>query len=234
MLGCVNALPNDKPPALAVAPFVAVTVAPTAGVRVTPRCPPVHSVLLGPARVVAPGTNLCGSALTLPGAVPHCIVELAGRHAGVAYLDARAYSFADVQRLAFSWRGFVPGQDDLRELVGDAQRLPRRRLDPRVERGLEALELSQTDVPTAARVARLSESRFTHVVSDTLGVPPRTWRSWFRLCDALTYAACSGAGLSASAHHASFADAAHFTRTSRKFTGVSPGSVMPCGIIKLG
>lgn len=87
---------------------------------------------------------------------------------GVAYLDARRYSFADAQRLAETWRGFAPGRDDLREAMADALALPQRQLDPRLLGALAALETETSSVAEAALQVGLSESRLTHLMTEAL------------------------------------------------------------------
>lgn len=217
----------EDAPLLAVGLFASITTAPTNGVRFTPRCPPVHSVLLGASRVALYGHVLTQSALALPANVPHQVLAMPGAHGGVAYLDARWYRFEDAQELAERWRGFVPGNDDVRELLGDALAIPRRRVDSRLLRALDALETSGCEVSEAARVARLSEGRLTHLMTETLGAPPRSWRTWLKLRQAIGQAVLHGTTLTEAAHRAGFADSAHFTRSCRRLMGVAPARVMP-------
>jgi AraC-like DNA-binding protein len=215
-------------PVIVLSPSLALTAARTQGVRLFSRCPPVHSVLLGPCQLDVAGRTLYSpGAIALPANQPHTLLALPGAFAGVAYLDARRYSFADAQRLADSWRSFVPGSDDLREAFGDAQALPQRRVDPRVLRALEALELADMSVPEAAAHVGLSDSRLTHLMAAELGAPPRTWRTWFRLRRALREAMFGGKNLTQAAHHAGFADSAHLTRTCKQLMGVRPAQMMP-------
>ena len=125
----------DVSSVLVLSPHVALTVAQTAGVRLFERRPPVHSVLLGRCRLNVAGRSIdAPSTIALPANVPHTLLELQGPFAGVAYLDARRYRFEDAQRLAEAWRGFVPGRDDLREAMGEAQAIPERRVDARLTR----------------------------------------------------------------------------------------------------
>jgi AraC-like DNA-binding protein len=172
-------------------------------------------------RIDSPGT------LAMPANVPHTLLELQGTFAGVAYLDARRYRFEDAQRLAETWRGFVPGRDDLREAMGDALTAPQRRVDARVLRALAAIETRDLSVADAALSVRLSDSRLTHLMSETLGAPPRTWRTWFRLRRALHETLFGTANLTAAAHSAGFADSAHLTRTCKQLTGVRPAQMLP-------
>ena len=77
---------------------------------------------------------------------------------------------------------------------------------------------------TAATVARevgLSPSRFSHRFTAEVGIPFRSYRRWIRLLAAVELLA-TGATLTAAAHHAGFADSAHFSRTFRSQFGLSP------------
>jgi AraC-like DNA-binding protein len=158
------------------------------------------------------------------------VLALEGPYAGVAYLDARRYRFEDAERLARRWRGFVPGRDDLREALGDALEPPRRRVDARVLRALDALEAERLSISEVARRNSLSESRLTHLVTDTLGAPPRTWRAWFNLQRAIGERLFGSANLTQAAHRAGFADSAHLTRTCKQLTGVRPAQMMPATV----
>ena len=229
----MDPLPAPPPAAitshvLVVSPHAALTAGPTAGVRLFERCPPVHSVLLGPYRLEAAGRVLeSRAAIAIPANVPHTVLELPGPFAGVAYLDARRYRFEDAQRLAERWQGFVPGYDDLREAMGDALAVPQRRVDTRLLAALGAIETEDASVAQAALHVGLSESRLTHLMSETLGAPPRIWRTWFKLQRALKEALFGGANLTQAAHRAGFADSAHLTRTFKQLTGVRPAQMMP-------
>jgi AraC-like DNA-binding protein len=218
----------DASTVLAVSSHVALTVARTAGVRLFERCPPVHSVLLGGCRVQAAGRRIAArTSLAIPANVSHTLLELRGPFAGVAYLDARRYRFEDAQRLAETWRGFVPGQDDLREAMGEALAIAPRRVDPRLIRSLALLESDDVSVTEAALRVGLSDSRLTHLMTETLGAPPRSWRAWLRLRRALRETLFGSANLTQAAHRAGFADSAHFTRTCKQLMGVRPAQMLP-------
>ncbi|MFO0554300.1 MAG: helix-turn-helix domain-containing protein [Polyangiaceae bacterium] len=94
-------------------------------------------------------------------------------------------------------------------------------------RAPEALELGGATVDDAASRARLSTSRFTHLVSDTLGPSPLTFRTWFKLRRAIGAALLNGANLTEAAHLAGFADSAHLTRTCKSTMGVRPAQMLP-------
>lgn len=87
---------------------------------------------------------------------------------------------------------------------------------------------SHLDAPLSleqvADVACLSPSRFRHLFVEETGMALRAyilWRRFLRVWDMLT----SGATLSAAAHAAGFADAAHLTRTSRQVFGFPPSAL---------
>lgn len=214
-------------PVLAIGPSLAVTAAPTAGVPLFERCPAAHSVIVGGCHLEVRGLVSSHRSVALPGGTPHRLLSLTGSHACVAYLDPRRYTFEDAQRLAHAWRRFVPGRDDVREAFGDAISAPRRRVDRRALVALEALDADDLTIAEAARRVGLSESRLTHLVTDTLGSPPRSFRTWFKLRRAIGEALFGGATLTQAAHRAGFADSAHLTRTCKQLMGVRPAQMMP-------
>jgi AraC-like DNA-binding protein len=216
-----------RPPVLVLSGQLALTSAPTAGVHLFERCSPVHSVLLGRCHLQIRGLVQTPSAIAVPANTPHRVLAFEGPHACVAYLDARRYRFQDAERLARVWRGFVPGRDDLREAAGDARKTPERRIDPRLTRALEALGANGLSVAEAAAQVGLSESRLTHLMTESIGAPPRSWRAWLRLQRALGEALFGPANLTDAAHRAGFADSAHLTRTCKQLTGVRPAQMLP-------
>lgn len=224
------ALSRDAPH-LVLGPHVAMSGAATHGVHLFERRPPVHCVVVGRARLhVDGGTIESPGALAVPANTLHRL-SLDGARACVAYLDPRRFRFEDAARLAEKWRGFAPGEDDLREAVGDATSLPERRVDARLGVALDALTDPSMTVARAASRARLSESRLTHLMTETLGAPPRTWRAWLRLQRAIEVAVFGGKNLTEAAHRAGFADSAHLTRTCKQLTGVRPAQMMPKTVV---
>lgn len=218
---------DEEPTTLVLGPFTALTCAKTAGVPLFRRCPPVHSILVGRGRFEIDGRVVQSRALAVPANTPHLIHQLSDAYACAAYLDARRYSFDDVRRLAEAWSGFVPGRDDLREAFGDVLRLPPRRVDRRLLQALDAIQHERLSVVEVAARVGLSASRFTHMMTDELGAPPSKWAAWFKLTGAVAHAVFAGANLTRAAHHAGFADSAHFTRTSKQLAGVRPGRMLP-------
>jgi AraC family transcriptional regulator len=75
-----------------------------------------------------------------------------------------------------------------------------------------------------AAEAYLSPSRFRHLFVEQTGMALRPyilWRRFLRVWELVT----SGESLSAAAHAAGFADAAHLTRTSRRMFGFPPSAM---------
>jgi AraC-like DNA-binding protein len=74
---------------------------------------------------------------------------------------------------------------------------------------------------TLAGISGLSQSRFMHVFTESMGVPLRPYVLWLRLqracCDLM-----GGASVTTAAHNAGFSDAAHLTRTFRRMLGMTP------------
>jgi AraC family transcriptional regulator len=84
-----------------------------------------------------------------------------------------------------------------------------------------------------ADVACLSPSRFRHLFVEQTGVglrPYVLWRRFLRVWALLT----EGASLSAAAHAAGFADAAHLSRTSRSTFGFPPSAMQMAGPLPAG
>jgi AraC-like DNA-binding protein len=76
----------------------------------------------------------------------------------------------------------------------------------------------------AAGIACLSESRFSHLFVEQIGLPFRTYLLWLRLSIAVERMA-AGDSLTVAAHDAGFADSAHFSRTFLRMFGI-PASVL--------
>ena len=105
---------------------------------------------------------------------------------------------------------------------------PVRRLDERVTRVLgtirdsEDLRLSLED---AAAIIHLSPSRFAHLFKQQVGLPFRRYILWRKLARAVLSVGRERT-LSAAAHTAGFADAAHLTRTFYQMFGIAPSVMM--------
>jgi AraC-like DNA-binding protein len=100
------------------------------------------------------------------------------------------------------------------------------RIHPKVQRVIKYLQervgiADDFSLKTLAEIAGLSETRFMHVFTESVGVPLRPYILWLRL----QCAACDlihGQTVTQAAHNAGFADAAHLTRTFRRMLGTSP------------
>lgn len=98
------------------------------------------------------------------------------------------------------------------------------------ERILRAVSYVQSHLDSAltlddvAEAAYLSPSRFRHLFVEQTGMALRPyilWRRFVRVWELLG----AGESLSAAAHRAGFADAAHLTRTSRRMFGFPPSAL---------
>ncbi len=179
-----------------------------------------HKVVIG-----APPTNdfdrlqAHNISIVIPANVRHQI-DLNGRNTVMAFLDARHYSLKDAHALADRWSTMNPDTactDSLREDIAD---IAPRILEQRITKALNSLEQAET-IREAAGNTALSESRFTHLISDALGAPPQTWRIWLRIRRAIDYIA-DGQDVTTAASNAGFADASHFSRSCVAHLGIRP------------
>ncbi|QGN56315.1 helix-turn-helix domain-containing protein [Novosphingobium sp. Gsoil 351] len=74
-------------------------------------------------------------------------------------------------------------------------------------------------LPTAARLAQLSDDRARHLFVKHTGLPFKTFVLWLRLERAVAKYA-GGSSLTEAAHDAGFADSAHLSRTFRRTFGL--------------
>jgi AraC-like DNA-binding protein len=72
-----------------------------------------------------------------------------------------------------------------------------------------------------AAIAGLSDSRFIHVFTTSVGLPLRRYILWLRLQRAYGEMMMMGATLTEAAHRAGFADAAHLSRTTKRTCGAT-------------
>jgi AraC family transcriptional regulator len=101
-------------------------------------------------------------------------------------------------------------------------------LDPRVSRGIKNLLAEQENQLSVGEVAAnvaLSESRFSHLFTEQIGVPVRRYQLWIRLRNAIHLLA-KGISLTNTAYEAGFADSAHLTRTFRQMLGIAPSALL--------
>ncbi|WP_338848409.1 helix-turn-helix domain-containing protein [Massilia sp. W12] len=86
------------------------------------------------------------------------------------------------------------------------------------------LQSRQAAQGLGARLAgaiHMSESRFHHWFSAQMGLPLSRYVLWQRL-EAAAQAIAGGASITAAAHHAGFADAAHMSRSFHATIGIAP------------
>lgn len=95
-------------------------------------------------------------------------------------------------------------------------------LDARVRHALSLLKSSLPDIPSLAELAAavdLSESRFTCLFNETMGLSLRRYVQWLRVRH-VAFCIAIGQTLTTAAHDAGFADLAHLSRTFRSMFGL--------------
>jgi AraC-like DNA-binding protein len=105
---------------------------------------------------------------------------------------------------------------------------PARRLDARVTTVLSTIRERddlRISLESAAEKAFLSPSRFAHLFKQQVGLPFSRYVLWRKLTRAIV-AIASERTISAAAHAADFADAAHLTRTFHQMVGMAPSVLM--------
>jgi len=105
---------------------------------------------------------------------------------------------------------------------------PARRLDARVTAVLNSIrdrDDLHISLESAAEKAFLSPSRFAHLFKQQVGLPFSRYVLWRKLTRAMV-AIASERTISAAAHAADFADAAHLTRTFYQMVGMAPSVLM--------
>lgn len=104
-------------------------------------------------------------------------------------------------------------------LAGEAAPvLPDERIRRVIERALAGPELSLDEAAAEAGVY-LSPSRLRHLFVEQTGLAFKTYMLWQRLMRALE-AYAGGESLTEAAHHAGFADSAHFSRAFKRYFGL--------------
>lgn len=114
------------------------------------------------------------------------------------------------------------GQSLLTNLPGATPADQHPRIDSRIQRVIDRLqdpEAGAMTLPEAAGVACLSESRFSHLFVEEVGLPFRTFLLWRRMSRAVALLS-AGSRLTEAAHAAGFADSAHFSRTFLRMFGL--------------
>jgi AraC-like DNA-binding protein len=101
-------------------------------------------------------------------------------------------------------------------------------IDGRVSQSIERLREESENHVSVGEIAadvHLSESRFSHLFTEQIGVSVRRYQLWLRLRDAIHLLA-GGTSLTATAHEAGFSDSAHLTRTFRQLLGIAPSALL--------
>jgi AraC-like DNA-binding protein len=186
----------------------------------------------------------CGAALIRPDAVHE--VDARDSAVLIAFVDAESelgsalceriegdiLSISPIQ--LERWRsllGEAPSESSVERWVRKELLCGRRpvKLHPSVHRVInhlrERIGVSENfSLKTLAEISGLSQSRFMHVFTESVGVPVRPYILWLRL----QRAACElmdGHTVTEAAHSAGFSDAAHLTRTFRRMLGTTPSDL---------
>jgi AraC-like DNA-binding protein len=77
----------------------------------------------------------------------------------------------------------------------------------------------------AAAVAHISPSRLTHLFTEQVGIPFRSYILWARLKRMVTMVS-EGDNLTQAAHGAGFSDSSHLTRVFRSNFGLAPSALL--------
>lgn len=107
--------------------------------------------------------------------------------------------------------------DELGQEAPDAQAI-----DPRVRHVLALLKSSLPDIPSLPQLAaavELSESRFTWLFNQTMGLSLRRYVQWLRVRH-VAFCVAIGQTITTAAHEAGFSDLAHLSRTFRSMFGL--------------
>lgn len=142
--------------------------------------------------------------------------------------DLRPRLFAAWQELGSVSAIVSAAQDVVRALTGGVESLVVS--DERILRATAYIRShldSELTLEEVADVACLSPSRFRHLFVDQTGMALRPYILWRRFLHVWELLG-QGMSVSAAAHAAGFADAAHLSRTSRRTFGFPP-SAMPMG-----
>ena len=135
-----------------------------------------------------------------------------GAAANTGWMERIDCGFAEWERL-----GKAPDRPVNETFFGGP--LPEPRLDPRI--GLVASRLARDPgwtVTELAALTGLSPSRLTHLFSEQLGIPIRSFRAWKRARNSIALTISEPILLRA-ALDAGYSDEAHFSRSMRKYFG---------------
>lgn len=151
---------------------------------------------------------------------------------GLSAIERSTFSAA-AQRLFAAWQAHKDGdetaraaRDVLGAVAGDTP--PKVVSDERVLRAIGYINRNlsgQLTLDSIAKEAFLSPTRFRHLFVEQTGTALRPYVLWRRFLRSWALVR-DGAALSAAAHEAGFADAAHLTRTSQRMFGFAPSALL--------
>lgn len=156
-----------------------------------------------------------GSLLVIASNQRHAILD-SDQRVITLFAEPLAFELTDLERLCRE------AGADLQGLASGLGALPRRQLDPRLEKALQrirALDDSALPAQSLAEAASLSLSQLERLFSGSLGLSVRRLVLWQRLRQALRLA-MAGDSLTSAAIAAGFADSAHFSRSVRSQFGI--------------
>ena len=84
---------------------------------------------------------------------------------------------------------------------------------------------SEINLSKIAFKVHLSESRFSHLFTEQIGIPFKRYVLWYRLQKAIEFVLMNYS-LTQAAHASGFSDSAHFTRTFVKMFGATPSLIL--------
>ena len=116
----------------------------------------------------------------------------------------------------------------LQRLLPDAEPTTPACMDERIERVLGYIKVhiaAPLSLNQLTGEACLSEGRLIHLFKEQVGIPIRKYILWNRLQTAVQ-GVLTGQNLTQAAHHAGFADSAHFSRTFSDMFGIRPSDVL--------
>jgi AraC-like DNA-binding protein len=151
---------------------------------------------------------------------------------GISSIERAAFAAA-AQRLFATWEAHRDGdatakaaQEALNAVAGNTSAIVVS--DERVLRAIGYINSNlsgRLTLESIAKEAFLSPTRFRHLFVEETGTALRPYVLWRRFLRSWSLVR-DGAALSAAAHEAGFADAAHLTRTSQRMFGFAPSALL--------
>jgi AraC-like DNA-binding protein len=115
------------------------------------------------------------------------------------------------------------------EKIKNGEQLLSAEIDKRISQSIERLRIEPENHLSVGEIAAnvsLSESRFSHLFTEQVGVSVRRYQLWLRLREAIHLLANGGGSLTETAYEAGFSDSAHLTRTFRQMLGIAPSALL--------